>query len=203
MVDIYRNIIEDLIDIELRTMDQARRTPQGVDITIHVTEDRAIAHLIRRWRSNAQLTQVEMSELFMCSKRNIENWEQEKSLLPRWSAFLVLEKLIRYTEALFEENGQITMNGLKSDRNKNRPEGSWAVIATYDSEEEPFLATYTSMAEAIIDGIEMIYEADDITKTDIEIAYIIHNHVDDDSIISPVYTDRRGINYENFDSAIL
>ena len=191
--DEYQEVIDRLVELE-----QRNHHSEGVDImTGEPGLSECLSAMLRRWRSIADLSQYEMSQMLDCPKRNIENWEQGRSLPPTWSAKLVLEKLVRYTEKLYEERGRTLMDRLKTDKSGNRPVGSWGTVTVLTEEEDAYIKTYGSMIEALDD---CIYE-EDFDDMDIQVGYFICQQTDKGP--EPFFTDRRGIVYDDFDGFYL
>lgn len=191
-MDIYTDVMNRLIKEERKVFPS-----EGTDIfTGEKVQPKCLSSFLKKWRINADLTQQEMADLLDCPKRNIENWEQGRSLPPEWSAKLVVEKLMRYIEEEYEENGRIKMDHIKSDRNKKRPVGSWAVISSSKTKNE-FIWTYPTM----IDAIDEIIDEEDYRELDVKIAYVICSETDDGP--EPFFTDRSGVVHNEYQYFVL
>lgn len=102
---------------------------------------------IKIWRTNAMMTQQEMSDKLGIPKRTIENWEGGKRSCPEWAERLIVEKLMQLTEERAEKEMQRQANGLKSDEEGNRPLVRWAVVTRGCDDE--YLEICKSMQDAI------------------------------------------------------
>lgn len=88
---------------------------------------------IKVWRTNAHLTQQQMSEKMGIPKRSIENWEGGKRACPEWAERLIIKELKEFTVAYCENKMRQYARKQKNDEDGNRPEVRWGLLDDDDS----------------------------------------------------------------------
>lgn len=143
--------------------------------------------IIQKWRENAMMSRKDMSRKFDIPVRTLENWDAEVNAPPDYVKKLILEKLMIITSMKIEEKWREIMKEIPSDKNGNRPVGSWAVISTNGNDE--FIDLYDNMVTAI-NNIGS-------TSFDKHVSYVLCNNTVDG--LKPYYTDRNGKIYHDHD----